>query len=322
MFFIHGGLNGLHRVVSRIERFSQEFGNEPWHLIHLAWDTSWGSSLDDAIRRLNSPRAWKNVLRIAGFLLPWNWFGERRILHGPAAYFGSAIWRSEYDTAVAATKAPGLFNRPMNRGFYRAFKYLDDKVRDGDDLKISFVVHSAGGIVANYLLKLIETDFRNLTTRISNYVLLAPSCHVNQFQDSLSRIKIANQVVVLTLTPEWEEKDNIFIYDKSLLWAIYDLFEAKWSQRDYSRLRIPARFEYPVNTSWNRAILGIEQLITDLETRDTDRLDRSLGGAVTWAKTGQPVSIGGGPPRVWTESTTHSMDNDQTTLDSIKFLLK
>ncbi len=84
VFFVHGGLNDLKGVMSRIERFAEEtndgFNDAPWHLIHLAWDTSAGSSINDIFGKLNRWRSWRNLLRIGGLALPWNWFGWRRQL--------------------------------------------------------------------------------------------------------------------------------------------------------------------------------------------------------------------------------------------------
>ena len=322
VFFIHGGLNDLDGVIKQIKRFSTEFADQPWHLIHLAWDTGWGSALNDIIGRLRSWMSWKNILRLLSIVLPWNWFGIRRVLLRATAYFGGIIWKREYDTAVAATRAPGPNSQARDRGFYRAFNYLNDAVTEGDGVRISFVTDSAGSIVANYLLTLIATEFTNLAGRVSNYIPMAPACHATHFQDSLSPIQTANQTVVMTLTPELEEADNVGpVYDKSLLWAIHDLFELGWKRKELTRFHLPIRSEYPIDHLWNRAILGIEVQIAELESRDTDPLDRGFGGTVSWAQSNETVTIGG-KTRVWTESPDHStFDSDPVTLESIKMLL-
>ena len=323
VFFIHGGLNDTKIVTERIRRFSEEFKDEPGHLVHLAWDTGWGSALDDIIAELTTLRSWSNIIRLLGFLLPWNWFGYRRVLRGPAAHFGGILWKSEYDTAVAATRPTRLMSRPRNRGFYRAFKYLNDRVKENDGVQISFVVESAGSIVANYLLTLISMRFRKLAGRVRNYILLAPACHVTHFQESMSSVRTGHQTAVLALTPQLEERDSMAVYDRSILWAVHDLFEARWKQNEFKRFRLPIRSPYPISDPWNRSILGIEQQIADLEARGTDALDRSFGGRVGWAHTDESVSIGGSAPRVWTKSTTHTgFDEDPTTLESIKLLLR
>ncbi|MGH2544609.1 MAG: Clp protease N-terminal domain-containing protein, partial [Ardenticatenaceae bacterium] len=61
VFYVHGGLNDLPIVARRIIRYAEVYADEPWHLIHLAWDTSWGSSIDDNIFRLNSLDSWRNI---------------------------------------------------------------------------------------------------------------------------------------------------------------------------------------------------------------------------------------------------------------------
>lgn len=113
------------------------------------------------------------------------------------------------------------------------------------------------------------------------------------------------------------------VYDKSILWAVHDLFERGWKRKDFTRYRLPVRTRYPIRAPWNRAILGVERLVADLESAGVDRLDRGFGGSVSWAHTDELVSIGGSQPRVWTGSTTHGgFDSEPITVESIKLLLK
>ena len=208
VFYIHGGLNDLPTVTKRIIKFDEEFKDEPWHIIHLAWDTSVGSSIDDNILKLVSIRSLRNLLRLARIVFPWNWRSYKRRLLGPAAYFGGTIWSSQYDTALAATSKPRMLSRARNNGFYRALKYLEEKVRPGDGIKISFVVHSAGSIVSNYLLNVIASDFKNLRDRVTNYILLAPACHVTQFEEAASAVDRSGRTLVMVLPPALEEADR------------------------------------------------------------------------------------------------------------------
>ncbi len=322
VFFIHGGLNDLAGVIERVLRFSKEFETERWHLIHLAWDTSWGSGWDAVIRRGLTRRFWRSLSTLPSLLLPWNWLQLARALRGPTAYFGGIMWKSQYATARAALRSPGSRSHARERGFYRAFKYLNEAVVENDGVQISFVVHSAGSIVANYLLDLVSTEFTNLTNRVKIYILLAPACHVTQVQKSLSNIQMGNQAVVFALTPELERADSIIVQDKSLLWAIHDLFEAKWSHRDFNRFRIPIEPKASLRDPWNRGLLGLEELVAALEKRVSKPIDRSFGGKLRWAHSNEVVSLAG-MNRAWTESTRHGdFDDDGTTLESIRILLK
>lgn len=322
VFFIHGGLNDLATVTARIQDYQAVFDAEPWHLIHLAWDTSLGSSIDDVVQSFRTWRSWQNLLRLAGSALPWKWFGRQRSLHRPAAYFGSIAWKSQYDTALAATGLTRMTNDPQDRGFHRAFQHLNDSVREGDDVGISFVVHSAGSVVANYLLELLETNFPRLKERVRRYILLAPSCHVTQFERTLATANPARPTVCLTLTAAQELADSIGIYDRSLLWAIHDLFEANWDPGDYERFRIPTGADRPHTDLHTTALLGLAQQLSDLENRPSDPFDRTLGGRVQWAASGEERSIDGLAPRVWTESATHGgFSSDPTTRESLKLLL-
>jgi len=321
VFFIHGGLNDLADVTDRIQKYQAVFGAEPWHLIHLAWDTSWGSSIDDVILSFQTWRSWSNLVRLARSARPWNWFGRQRLLHQPAAYFGSVIWKSHYETALAATGLRRMTNGPRDRGFHRAFQYLNDSVRVGDDVGISFVVHSAGSIVANYLLGLLETDFPKLKERVRRYILLAPACHVTQLEKTLPTVTSARLPVSMTLTAAQEMADSIVIYDWSLLWAIHDLFEAGWGAKDYERFRIPVRPGRHRDLR-NTAILGLAKQLSDLENQLSDPFDRTLGGRVQWAASGEEIAIDGVGPRVWTKSATHGgFGSDPATLSSLKLLL-
>ena len=53
-----------------------------------------------------------------------------------------------------------------DRGFHRAFAYLNSRLQPGDGVRVSFVLHSAGAIVANYLLERIVSEFANLKHRV------------------------------------------------------------------------------------------------------------------------------------------------------------
>ena len=194
VFFIHGGLNDRDGVVARIKRFTDDgingFKGEPWHLIHLAWDTSWGNSINEIIGKLNTWRSWRNLLRLSSLILPWNWSGWRRHIRRPVSYFGSTVWENEYDTAIAATSAPRAKSLDRDSGFFRAFEYLSQRIEDGQDVQISFVVHSAGTVVSNYILSLIAARFPSLSTKVRNYVLLAPACHIAHFQVVLDAYRL------------------------------------------------------------------------------------------------------------------------------------
>lgn len=325
VFFIHGGLNDRDGVVKRIKRFKNDksvgFNGEPWHLINLAWDTSWGSGVDDIIGRLNTWRSWRNLLRLSSLALPWNWIGWRRRIRRPVAYFGNTLWRSEYDTAIAATSALRPNSQDRDNGFFRAFEYLSRRVEDGENVKISFVVHSAGAVVSNYLLSLIEAEFPNLSTKVGNYVLLAPACHVAHFQ-AIDHTSSTGNIAVLTLSPKNELEDSIKVYNKSLLWAIYDLFEANWNRRDFRKYRLPFDSSISIGDVKNRGLLGIEALVAGLETNSVPPLDRSFGSGVEWSYTGVEKSLGTFPKRAWTNSKVHGgFDDDITTLESVKLLL-
>ena len=323
VFFIHGGLNDLVGVQDRIERFAVRFTNERWHLIHLAWDTSIGAAIDDIIAKLDSWRSWRNILRFLQIALPWNWFGRRReLLRDPLRYFGSVVWKSEYTTALEATRSPAEGSVDRARGFYRSFAYLNEAVKDNAGVRISFVVHSAGSIVANYLLTRIHTDFPALRDRINTYVLLAPACHVTQFQDSLKPISLPKPGVVMALTSALEQADSIKIDKGSLLLHVYDRFEANWKPEDFTDLQIPMRSDLPSDNLWNRAILGVEDHVAGLEQHGAEALDRSFGQDVAWAHTGEEIEIRQPPPQTWTAAQTHGdFDDDPTTLESIKKLL-
>ena len=326
VFFIHGGLNDQPGVVARIKRFANQeldgFEGQPWHLIHLAWDTSWGSAIDDIIGRLNSWRSWRNILRLGSLLLPWNWFGWRRGLKSPTAHFGSIIWRSEYDTAVAATSAVGPRGLDRDGGFFRAIEYLSQRVAEGSDVQVSFVVHSAGAIVSNYILRLIEVQFPNLSSKVRDYILLAPACHLTHMQEALGATQPTGHTAVFTLSPELELEDNIGVYDKSLLWAIYDLFEARWKEKDFRRYELPFDSSLPADDLRNRGLLGIEEQIARVENNPTTLFSRSFGVGVAWAYTDADTSLGTFPKRVWTTSRTHgAFDDDRATLESVRVLL-
>ena len=326
VFFIHGGLNDLPGVVGRIRRFSDDdvegFKGQPWHLIHLAWDTDWGAAIDDVVLSLNTWKQWRNILRLLSIALPWNWFGWRRAIKGPVAHFGGIAWKSEYDTAVAATSAPQAAGTDRDSGFYRAIKYLSQRVAGGEDIQISFVVHSAGSIVANYLLSLIASEFPNLAAKVRNYILMAPACHIAHFEQGIKASQPPGQTAVLTLSPHFELEDDIKVYDKSLLWGIYDLFEANWKEKDFRRFDLPLDSAHAVGDVRNRGLLGLEEQVAELAGSAISPLDRSFGADVEWAETDVDKPLGAHTSRVWTTSRRHGgFDGDAATLESIRTLL-
>ena len=319
VFFVHGGLNKLEQVIERIQRYDKVFGAEPWHLIHLAWDTSMGSAIDDVLLSFGGWRSWRNLLRLLRSVAPWNLIFHRRELYSAVGYFGGIGWKSHYDTALAATGLTRATDAERDRGFHRAFAYLNEAVSEGDGVQISFVVHSAGSTVANYLLGLIANEFPNLRGRVRNYILLAPGCHVAQFDQSQSAVNPVNPTVVLNLTPRLERQDDIRFRKKSLLWAVVDLFERRWKRQDYEKFRIPVHPIAPFSHLRNTSLVGLDEQVEQLETEAAYPWDRTVGGTVEWALTGVSRSIGGSPDRVWTEARTHgSFGGDPCTMESIK----
>lgn len=329
VFFIHGGLNNLESVEERIKSYDQEFSGEPWHLVHLAWDTDIGASADEILSRWSRPTAWENIVRILGYLLVWKLSRESMFRREPAVYFGGIIWRNHYDTANAAITRPAANSADRDRGFYRSFQYLNSVIQDKPDAKISFIVHSAGSIVANYLLELIASEFPNLAGRVRNYILLAPACHVSHFHQALSRVETERPPMILNLTPELEEADRVGLpdsvsaYDKSILWAVHDRFEAGWSIDDLKRYRIPVQANVPERDTSNWGILGLEDQLTELGQRPNSLLEWTPPRIVERVQTGQSVPLAGHAERVWTAARDHgAFDGDPTTFQSIKQLLK
>ena len=151
---------------------------------------------------------------------------------------------------------------------------------------------------------------------------MAPACHVTQFEDTLAGVEIGRTAVVMTLTPAQELADSIIIAEKSLLWAIHNLFEANWKAADYRTFRIPLSVDRPFGDLRNTALLGLERLMSNLENRTSDPFDRAVGGRVVWAASDQAVQLAELPSRVWTRSTTHGgFGSDATTIESLKLLL-
>ena len=329
VFFIHGGLNDLDGVVSRVERFDDNFRDEPWHLIHLAWDTSVISGIDDALGRFKGWNAWKNLYRAVKGFLYFRITVKRSQLRRPIAYFGETFWRSEYDTALRATAAPEGPGGDRENGFFRAFDYLNERARDNPQLRISFVVHSAGSMVANYLLMLISQRLEHLRARIHSYILLAPACHITHFEESVAVSRFEKAPVVMTLTPTLDREGRVGIdyfglnniYDQSLLWAIYELFEAQWKLEDFRRYGVPLKSSHDPQDLWNRSLLGLEEQVKTLSGSGQDSLDRTFQRGVAWAQSGQKVVIDGSD-RVWTDARRHgAFADDPTTQESIKRLL-
>ena len=313
VFFIHGGLNTLQSTVQRIQSMDKEFRGEPYHLVHLAWDTSLGSSIDDMVAKMISVGGMADTYRALLSKMPWNWSKSRSPRYDPIAYFGGVVWKSQYDTALSATSKPKGIPSDRNAGFYRAFEHLNRCTVYNPKLRISFVVHSAGSIVSNYLIRAMKEDFPELATRVSNYILLAPACHITQFTEAeqvLSRTKR----VVLSLGSEFEQKNYSSIYSKSILWAVYDMFESAWGKKDFERYTLPFVESSQHNPRRNRYVLGLDEQVQAYDKA-------KIGKGIYWASTGQKTSIKG-TKRVWTNARTHSeFISDPTTIESLKILL-
>ncbi len=232
------------------------------------------------------------------------------------------MWKSNYDTAADATRAPTENSPDRDNGFFRTFAYLSQRVAEGADVQISFVVHSAGAVVSNYILELISESFPNLHDQVRNYILLAPACHTTHFRSAINASPASGNTAVLTLSPEKELADDIEVAEKSLLWAIYNLFEANWKGSDFSKYQLPLNSDFPAGNVRNRGLLGVECLIAELETLPVPPFDRHFGMGVGWAATGEEVQLGSLPLHIWTNADTHgAFDDDQTTLESVKLLL-
>lgn len=192
-----------------------------------------------------------------------------------------------------------------------AGRYLFDKLvsyhKKHQDIQVNLVGHSAGSIAICNLLKMSAENYPQLI--FNNIIFMAPACRIDLFRDEI--VTHPNRFInfrMFTMTDENEKKDVLVkhFYPHSLLYLVSGILENEGKDYDAYILGLER------NISATKPYDSIEEIIEVHKF-----LYEANQNRVSFSKTNETT-----PEGLRTQSLSHGgFDDDEETVDSIKFLL-
>jgi len=275
LFWAHGGLISEEDGLSIAHLQVGWWKRNNIYPIHFVWETGFW----DAIKQIFSG------MRQATPRDFWDYTIDPATEAFARAFGGVKIWSAMKRSAELAVAEDGGAS-------YVAKKLADFCTAHAGEVELHAVGHSAGSIFHSHFL---PTAFAKGVPSFKSLHLLAPAIRVDEFKKRLLPT-IGNKIqhlTMYTMKRDWEEDDNVAIYQKSLLYLIYYALEPK--------------SETP--------ILGLE-----IAVREDDELKRLYGLGGTPARNAEVVwsvsqEING---RNASTSRSHGgFDNDRPTMNSV-----
>ncbi len=225
LFYAHGGLvsesSGLQIAAKHIDWWKQN-GVYP---IYFIWETGLFETIGNLLKRSQQGAA-RGLGRDV-----FDFTSDPLIEISARALQGSRIWGGMKSSAEHAVDEPSSGNPDGGGARYVADKLKKFCDRNGADIELHAVGHSAGSIFHCYFLPIARK--LGVPTFTSAH-FLAPAVRVDTFKERLaSEIgdeKAVQKLTIFTMKRDYERDDNCAqVYRKSLLYLIYYALENKRS---------------------------------------------------------------------------------------------
>jgi Caspase domain/N-acetylmuramoyl-L-alanine amidase len=225
LFYAHGGLvsesSGLQIAAKHIDWWKQN-GVYP---IYFIWETGLFETIGNLLKR-----AQQGAARGLGRDL-FDFTSDPLIEIAARALQGPSIWGGMKSSAEHAVDEPSSGNPDGGGARYVADKLKRFCDKNGGDIELHAIGHSAGSIFHCYFLPIARKLGVPTFTSVH---FLAPAVRVDTFKERLaSEIgdeKTIQKLTIFTMKRDYERDDNCArVYRKSLLYLIYHALENKRS---------------------------------------------------------------------------------------------
>lgn len=215
VIYAHGGLVPVDGALEDIQDDIDALYSHNCYLVALIWRTG----LLDTIGNMFVEKI-KDRFRIPGMeAMPEEpEVLQREIESICGTPFGKSFWSEMKENAKMASEDKGAI--PI------LIKAIAELLQTEPDIDIHLISHSAGSIIHAHMVEYIQDSADGIP--IKSCTMWAPACTVDQFKQSYLPALRKDQIKHLnlfTLTDHAEQKDNAFIYPKSLLYLVANAFE-------------------------------------------------------------------------------------------------